>query len=369
VFSLFDTKLRAVTTIQPARAGQLRIYSCGPDVHGPARLSDLKPFLLGDLIRRNGERHGLSVVACQAVPDIRRPAGEDTVQAGEEAFLADCAVLNIAPPDYLIRASESVGLAIDLIGRLIEAGHAYAEGGSVYFDVRSFPGYGDISGNRASPDGGRPLWHGAQQDEEPAFDAPWGSGFPVWAAVCSAVSAKYLGKVIDLHAGGVDLLFPHHEDERACCDSAAGREVFSHWVHAERLLFEDGEPTVADLAGRGLDPLAARLALLRDSYREKQDLTWEGLGAADAELRHMRELVADWANEPSKPMCAEYWASISGALDDDLDTPSALSALRDLAADREPPAGSKFETFAAADRVLALDLVRLVGRPAASRPG
>jgi cysteinyl-tRNA synthetase len=358
VFSLFDTKLRAVTTIQPARAGQLRIYSCGPDVSETPHLGDLRPFLLCDLIRRNGERHGLSVIACQAVPDSA---------VDHAGFLADCAALNIAPPDYPARASESAGLAIDLIGGLIESGHAYAEGGSVYFDVRSFPGYGDISGSRGLPPGGRPLWLGAQQGEDLTFDAPWGSGSPVWAAVCSATSTKFLGKVIDLHTGGVDLLVPHHEDERAFCNAATGREVFSHWVHAERLLFVDGEPTIADLAERGLDPLAARLALLRHSHREKQDLTWEGLSAADAELRRTREQVADWANEPSRPMCAEYWASISGALDDDLDTPSALNALHDLAADREVPAGSKFETFAAADRVLALDLVRLVGQPAASR--
>ncbi len=355
MFSLFDTKLRAVTTIRPARAGQLRIYSCGPDVSAPAHLGDLRPFLLCDLIRRNGERHGLSVIACQAVPVTGRPADHD-------AFLADCAALNIAPADFAPRGSEPVGLVIDLIARLINAGNARAADGSVYFDTASFPGYGAISGNRALPRADRPLWHRAADDGELTCDAPWGSGVPSWPAVCAATSAEYLGKVIDLHTGSVDLLFPHHEDERACSDLAAGREVFGHWVHAERLLFEDGEPAVADLAGRGLDPLAARLALLQHSYREKQALTWENLSAADAELRQLREQVANWANEPSRPMCAEYWASISGAFDDDLDTPSALRALRELAADREPPAGSKFETFAAADRVLALDLVRLVGQ-------
>ncbi len=354
MFSLFDTKLRAVTTVQPTRAGQLRVYSCGPDLSAPPGLGDLRPFLLCDLIRRNGERHGLSVIACQAAPDGA---------AHHDAFLAGCAALNIAPPDYASGAIESVGLVIDLIARLIDTGHAHAaDDGSVYLDVSSFSGYGAISGHCAPPDGDRPLWRGAPPGSQPAAEAPWGSGFPAWPAVCAATSAEYLGNVIDLHTGSVDLLFPHHEDERACCDSAAGREVFRHWVHAERLLFEDGDPTIADLEQRGLDPLAARLALLRHGYREKQALTWEGIGAADAELGRLREQVADWANEPSRPMCAEYWAGISGALDDDLDTPSALRGLRALAEDREIPAGSKFETFAAADRVLALDLVRLVGR-------
>lgn len=357
MLSLFDTKLREVTPVRPARAGQLRVYNCVPDVSGPARLRAMRALLLSDLIKRNGERHGLSVIVCQAAPEIGRAAGES-------AFRADCAALNIAPPDFAPGASESVGLVIGLISRLIDAGQAHAaQAGSVYFDVASFPGYGAISGSSSVPAGDRPLWHGAPDSQEQAFDAPWGSGLPAGPAVCSAVSAKYLGTVIDVHAGDVDLLVPHHEDERAFSDAAAGREVFSHWVHAERLQFEDTEPAVADLAGHGLDPLAARLAILRHSYRKRQDLTWEALRSAHTQLRHLREQVADWANEPSEPMCAEYWARISGAFDDDLDTPSALDALQELAADSAVPAGSKFETFAAADRVLALDLVSLVGRP------
>jgi cysteinyl-tRNA synthetase len=357
VFSLFDTKLREVTAIRPARTGQLRVYNCLPEPSGPVRLGDLRSLLLCDLIKRNGERHGLSVIVCQAVPDIGRPVDES-------AFLAGCAALNIAPPDFAPLSSESVSLVISLISKLIDAGHAHAaESGAVYFDAGTFPGYGAISGQEL-PAGARPLWHGAPDGTEQTFDAPWGSGVPAGPAVCSATSAKYLGHVIDLHTGRIDLLVPDHEDERAFCDSAAGREVFGHWVHAERLQFEGTDPVIADLSGRGLDPLAARLALLGHGYRKQQELTWDELRAADAELRQRREQVADWANEPSKPMCAEYSAGIFGAFDDDLDTPSALRALRELAADGEVPAGSKFETFAAADRVLALDLVSLVGRPA-----
>jgi len=120
---------------------------------------------------------------------------------------------------------------------------------------------------------------------------------------------------------------------------------------------------LSDVTGRGLDPLAVRLAFLDHRYRQQMNLTWETLTAADGKVRRWREQVADWANEPSKPMCADYWARITGALDDDLDTPAALRALRELARDSGIPAGSKFETFAAADRVLALDLVSLVGQP------
>jgi cysteinyl-tRNA synthetase len=185
------------------------------------------------------------------------------------------------------------------------------------------------------------------------------------------MSLRFLGEVIDIHTGGIDLRFPHHEDERAQSNSVTGRDVVQHWVHCEHVLFEGRKMAkstgnvvlLADLAARGMDPLAARLAFLEHRYRQQLNLTWETLTAADGTLRRWRELVADWADEPSRPMCADHWTQISAALDDDLDTPLALRTLRTLATDGDIPAGSKFETFASADRVLGLDLVRLIGRP------
>jgi cysteinyl-tRNA synthetase len=142
-------------------------------------------------------------------------------------------------------------------------------------------------------------------------------------------------------------------------------------VHGEHVLFEGRKMAkstgnvvlLSDVAGHGLDPLAARLAFLEHRYRQQMNLTWETLTAADGTVRRWREQVADWADEPSKPMCADYSSRLADALDDDLDTPAALRVLRELAKDPEIPAGSKFETFASADRVLGLDLVSLVGRP------
>jgi cysteinyl-tRNA synthetase len=412
VFRLYDTRLRAVTDIQLARPGQLRMYSCGPTVYRPAHLGNLRAYLLPDLIRRNAERHRLSVVVCQNITDVGHlvddddsdPGGADKILAEatatgttaqqlarrhEEAFRADCAALNMLPPDFAPRASESIGLMIDMIGSLIAAEHAYpVEGGSVYFDARSFADYGAISGNRL--DSLRPgyrsegevdarkrfhadwaLWKEAPAGRELTWPSPWGTGFPGWHTECSAMSLQFLGTAIDIHTGGIDLRFPHHEDERAQSNSVTGREVVRHWVHCEHLLFEGRKMAkstgnavlLADLAARGLDPLAARLAFLEHRYRQQLNLTWDTLIAADGTLRRWRELVADWADEPSRPMCADYWTRISAALDDDLDTPVALRTLRTLAADPEIPAGSKFETFASADRVLGLDLVRLVGRP------
>jgi cysteinyl-tRNA synthetase len=414
VFSLYDTRLRGVTRVEPARPGQLRMYACGPTVYRFAHVGNMRTFLLPDLIRRNADRQGLSVIVCQNITDVGHladdaeidPAGEDKILAQaraegksaldiarfyERAFRADCLALNIAPPDYAPRASESIELMISMIGKLIETGHAYPAGnGSVYFDARSVPDYGVLSGNRLDElrpghrfDGGVDenkrfhadwaLWKGAPSGRELTWATPWGTGFPGWHTECSAMSLKFLGDVIDIHTGGIDLRFPHHEDERAQSNALAGHEVVRHWVHGEHVLFEGRKMAkstgnvvlLSDVTERGLDPLAVRLAFLEHRYRQQMNLTWDTLTAADGTVRRWREQVADWANEPSEPIAAPYWDRIITSLDDDLDTPAALRALRELAKDPGIPAGSKFETFSAADRVLALDLVSLVGR---SRP-
>jgi cysteinyl-tRNA synthetase len=412
VFRLYDTRLRSIVDIRPARPGQLRMYACGPTVYRYAHVGNMRTFMLPDLIRRNAERQGLSVVVCQNITDVGHLAddaesddtGEDKILAQaraegktaldvarfyEDAYRADSVALNIPPPDFEPRASESIGLMTDMIAKLIDTGHAYAtDSGSVYFDARSVPDYGALSGNRLDElkPGDRSadevaaekrfhadwaLWKSAPPERDLTWAAPWGTGFPGWHTECSAMSLKFLGDVIDIHTGGIDLRFPHNEDERAQSNALAGHDVVQHWVHGEHVLFEGRKMAkstgnvvlLSDLARGGLDPLAARLAFLEHRYRQQMNLTWETLTAADGTVRRWRERVADWADEPSRPMCAEYWSRLTGALDDDLDTPAALRVLRELAKDPEIPAGSKFETFSSVDRVLGLDLVSLVGRP------
>src|ERR1022692_1565032 len=417
MFRLYDTRTRQVGQISPPSRGLLRMYSCGPTVYRYAHLGNLRAYLLPDLIRRVAERHGLTVVSCQNITDVGHlaedgqldPGGEDKIIAQaraegrtaleiarcyEDAFAADCLALNIRPADFTPRASESIGPMIDMIAKLIDSGHAYvADGGNVYFDARSFPGYGELSGN--SLDQLRPghrsggatdprkrfhadwaLWKGAPEGRELTWTAPWGTGFPGWHTECSAMSLHFLGEVIDIHTGGIDLRFPHHEDERAQSESVTGHAVVRHWVHGEHLLFEGRKMAkstrnvvlASDVAGRGLDPLALRLALLEHRYRQQMNLTWDIVQAADVTLRRWRQRVADWAESPSKPMCAQYVSDITGAFDDDLDTPAALRGMRALEKDAEIPPGSKFETFAHADRLLGLDLARDVGRPRAATP-
>jgi cysteinyl-tRNA synthetase len=387
VFQLYDTRTRQAEPIQPAGGRMLRIYTCGPVADRGAHVGDLRPYLLADLIRRHAEhRLRLTVLAVQDIADVGHP-GQDGARENERAFLADCSALNLRPAETSPRASDGIGLTIDMISALVEAGHAYPAGdGSVYFDARSFPGYGELSGDHlAEPRPGDPagetedqkrspadwmLWTGTAPGHEPAWPAPWGTGYPVRSAQCSALSLHYLGDVIEVHTGGIDLCFPHHEDERAESDSVTGHEVVRHWIHGEHLLF-DGQVMagsagnvvlLSDLADRGLDPLALRLALLEHPYRQQMNLTWDALNAADRALRRWRELVAEWASSPSKAMCAEVTGQIAAAFDDDLDTPAALRALRSLEEDRQIPPGSKFETFVYTDQLLGLDLAREIGR-------
>src|SRR4051794_23641051 len=413
---LTDTRTRQVEDIVPARPGELRMYTCGPTVYRYAHVGNMRAYLLSDLIRRVAELHGLRVTVAQNITDVGHladdaeidPSGEDKVLAQaraegrsafdiarfyEAAFHEDCSALNIRPADANPRASECIPQMIELISTLIDSGNAYAAAdGSVFFDARSFPSYGEISGNklddlrpghRVDPETGGAkrfhadwaLWKSAGANREMVWQSPWGYGFPGWHIECSVMSLEHLGDDIDIHTGGIDLRFPHHEDERAQSNTAAGKDVVRHWVHAEHLLADGRKMSkstgnvirLEDVSARGLDPLAVRLFFLTGRYRQQMNLTWDALTAADRRLARWRAKVAEWADSPSVALPREQVDAVVAAFDDDLDTPTALVLLDRLAKDETVAAGAKFEAFAYLDRVLGLDLVRDVGRaPAAA---
>ncbi|MFI7617972.1 cysteine--tRNA ligase [Nonomuraea terrae] len=412
---IYDTRARQVEEIEADRA--VRMYTCGPTVYRHAHVGNLRTYVLSDLIRRVLERRRVRVVACRNITDVGHlvedPSGdgegtdEDKVVAQaraegrsarelarfyEDAFVADTAALNLRPPEHAPRASETVDLMIELIAQLVERGHAYTvPDGSVFFDVQSFPSYGEVSGNRL--DALRPahrieavdprkrfhadwaLWKPG--DGELTWDAPWGRGFPGWHVECSAMSLRFLGPRFDLHTGGIDLRFPHHEDERAQSNAATGHEVVRHWVHGEHLLFDGRKMAkstgnvvlLSDVVAAGLDPLAVRLAFLEHRYRQQLNLTWDTLRAADRTVRRWRARVAEWSESPSAPMATAYAERVEAAFDDDLDTPSALRILRELERDESVAPGAKLETFLHLDQVLALDLSSEIGKPRVLPPG
>jgi cysteinyl-tRNA synthetase len=281
--------------------------------------------------------------------------------------------------DAYPRASESIDLMQLMIAELIEKGFAYiGEDKSVYFDSQQFEGYGEISGNKLDSlkpghryeyhnDGAKrfhadwALWKAAGERSEMIWDSPWGPGFPGWHIECSAMSMKLLNQHVDVHVGGIDLRFPHHENERAQSNAVIGREAVDLWVHGEHLLFEGKKMSkssgnvvlVGDIIARGIDPLALRLCFLENRYRSQMDLTWNSINAAHETLKRWRSKMSSWGESSSLAIDTE----IESAFNNDLDTPKAILRLREI---EKANIENKRELFMYADQVLGLDLNRPV---------
>ena len=397
MLKLYETRSREVLPIA-GRDGTLKMYCCGPTVYRDAHVGNLRTFLLSDLISRAAALSGLNVTLIQNITDVGHMANdlEDKILAQsksesldpfliarkyEERFHLDLQRLNIQPADLYPRASESISLMISAIEKLIDNGFAYvATDGNVYFDAQSFPSYGAISGNRLdslkpghryeySEDGAKrfhadwALWKLARDRTEMIWPTPWGDGFPGWHIECSAMSLEYLGETIDLHVGGIDLRFPHHENERAQSNALTGSETVTHWIHGEHLLFEGRKMSksagnvllLQDVINRGLDPLAARLAFLENRYRSQMDLTWESLEAAHVTLRRWRTLVQ--SGQPNGELIADQ--DFLSAINADLDTPRGLIRLRAIEKSATLTAAEKAAIFRFADQILGLDLSRI----------
>ena len=397
MLKLYETRAREVLPIE-GRDGTLKVYCCGPTVYRDAHVGNLRTFLLSDLISRAATLSGLKVTLVQNITDVGHMANdlEDKILAQsksesldpfliarkyEERFHLDLKRLNIQPADLYPRASENIVLMVSAIEKLIAEGFAYvATDGNVYFDAQSFPTYGAISGNRLdslkpghryeySEDGAKrfhadwALWKLARDRTEMIWPTPWGDGFPGWHIECSAMSIEYLGQNIDLHVGGIDLRFPHHENERAQSNALTGGETVTHWIHGEHLLFEGRKMSksagnvllLQDIIDRGLDPLAARLAFLENRYRSQMDLTWASLDAAHVTLRRWRMLVQ--SGQPHSEMIADQ--DFLAAIYADLDTPRALQRLRVVEKSADLTPVEKAGIFRFADQILGLDLERV----------
>jgi cysteinyl-tRNA synthetase len=298
----------------------------------------------------------------------------------EERFHQDLSHLNIIAAAMYPRASESIELMHEMIAALINKGSAYvAEDDCVYFDAQSFPGYGQISGNRLDSlkpgnryeyveDGAKKfhadwaLWKAAGNRKEMIWDSPWGPGFPGWHIECSAMSLKFLHGHVNVHVGGIDLRFPHHENERAQSNAITGNESVDLWVHGEHLLFEGrkmsksaGNVVLLDaVIARGFDPLSLRLCFLENRYRSQMDLSWQSISAAHETIKRWRGKIATWG----VPKNLIEDAAVLGFLENDLETPRVITYLRAIEKDRNLSHTEKANAFLYADQVLGLELSR-----------
>jgi cysteinyl-tRNA synthetase len=403
---LYNTLTRELDELVPVHDGHVSMYTCGPTVYRYAHLGNLRTFMLGDLIRRALEFEGYRVTQIMNITDVGHMTDESSPEAVDkmllavedeglqpleiaqkyaDAVFAEAAAVGIRPADEYPKATEHIPEMIELTQTLIDRGHAYVvDSGSVYFDVTSFPGYGKLSGNtlehlreghrdlETDPAKRHPvdfaLWKSAGPGRLMKWDSPWGAGFPGWHVECSAMSMKYLGDRFDIHTGGSDLRFPHHEDEIAQSEAAVGHEVVSIWVHGGHLR-QSGQKIakstgnvvrVEDLAAHGIDPLSFRWLTFQTRYRSEMDFTWDAMEAADAKVKQLRRRMAEWgpAADRLSGAARAYDVRFRDAVASDLDMPAAVVVVNEVASASDVTDGEKYALLASWDAVLGLDLER-----------
>jgi cysteinyl-tRNA synthetase len=369
-FRLHDTAARTVRDFQPVTPGRASVYLCGATVQGTPHLGHLRSAVCFDILVRWLEASGYEVTYCRNVTDIDdkilRAAAQEGLpwwalaERNLRAFTDAYDLLGCRPPDVQPRATGHIPQMIELIERLIERGHAYPAGGDVYFDVRTDPGYGDLSGQRLAEM--RPaedadaalkrdphdfvLWKGAKPGE-PSWRTPWGPGRPGWHLECSAMSTYYLGSTFDIHGGGIDLIFPHHENERAQ-SSTAGDRFARYWVHhglvvlsGRKVSKSEGRALAAAEALTQVRPQELRYYLGQAHYRSPLEYSQEALEEAVAAYQRIERFVARaehavisrdghlprLLDAPGAAPTASLPLSFVAAMDEDLGIPAALAAV------------------------------------------
>ncbi|MBI3342308.1 cysteine--tRNA ligase [Candidatus Curtissbacteria bacterium] len=385
---IYNHLAHKVENFEPIEPNQVGLYTCGPTVYDFVHIGNWRTYVFEDILKRVLQFNEHNVVHVMNFTDIDdkiiKRAKEQNVeftkltQKYEEAFREDLGKLNILPADFYTRATEYIAQMIELIERLLKKGAAYKAEDGIYFSVEKFPDYGKLSGlskgnlkkgARVNDDlydkeawSDFALWK-FEKPGEPSWEAPFGRGRPGWHIECSAMSIDKLGEHFDIHCGGIDLLFPHHENEIAQAEAATGAKFVNYWVEGEHLLV-DGEKMskslnnfykLSDIVAKGFDPLALRYLFMTAHYRSKLNFTWESLEAVQSALDNIRDLVASSKEDGVGEVNADHFREFSNAVGDDLNMPRAIAALwsllkSDLAHD------SKYATILKFDQILGLEL-------------
>ena len=410
MLSIYNTLTKTVEEIRPIVPGRVTMYTCGPTVYRYAHIGNLRTYLMADWIRRILEADGNEVYHIKNITDVGHMRQELAEAGGDKMIMAALAEgkslqeigefyadwfwkdeerTNIKPAHVFPWASHHIPEMLDMVGKLMNHGKAYEAGGNIYFDVNSYPEYGKLSRNfggdllegvRAEADPLKhdardfTLWKAAEPGRDVKWDSPWGEGFPGWHIECSAMAHKYLGEHFDIHTGGVDNVFPHHEDEIAQSEGTFGQQHVNYWVHGQHLLADGAKMAksagnvflIEDLVVRGFDPLAFRYLCMTVRYRHRMNFTFTSLRAAEKALTGLRNRLWTWRNAsgngwgqytPSGD--AEVWRKrFWDAVHNDLDLPTALAITWEMARSELSP-GDKVDLLLDFDRVFGLDLAQV----------
>jgi len=367
----FNTLSRQLEEFEPIDEGKARIYTCGPTVYDFPHIGNYRTFLFEDVLRRTLGLFGFEVTQVQNLTDVDdrtiQRANENGVSLREftdryaTAFFEDLATLGVEPAEHYPRATEYVPQMVEIIKRLEAGGHTYRSDGSIYYRISTFAPYGKLSGIRPEKNlaGARidvddyekedardfVLWK-APKEGEPVWETDLGPGRPGWHIECSAMAMALLGETFDIHCGGVDNIFPHHENEIAQSEGATGCEFARYWLHGEHLVVE-GEKmakrvgnffTLRDLVEKGFDPLVVRYLLISVPYRQRLNFTFDGLHAAEQAIDRITNTLRRLENTPpaagdgdlGQDAVDQFYQDFREALSDDLNTARALAALHSL---------------------------------------
>jgi cysteinyl-tRNA synthetase len=370
----YNTLTQQVEDFQPHSGNRVRMYTCGPTVYNYVHIGNLRTFTFQDILRRWLRYRGYELDHVMNITDVedkiirnalaQNKTIHEYTSVYEKAFLEDIATLRLERPERIVRATEHIDEMAAAIQKLTDAGYTYESDGSIYYRIAKFPKYGnlshnDFSGIRAGArvdvdeydkDDARDfvLWK-ARKENEPAWETPLGAGRPGWHIECSVMSMKYLGETLDIHTGGVDLIFPHHENEIAQSEALTGKTFVRYWLHAEHLNIDSQKMsksagniyTLRELLAEGFQPEAIRFFLASVPYRKKLNFTFDALKAAATAVERLRNFklrldsgqFPEGASEQLSRRAATAREQFDAALDDDLNTAEALAAIFEFVRD------------------------------------
>lgn len=392
MLKLYNTLTRKKQVFKPLKKGHVGMYVCGPTVYNYVHIGNLRAYFFGDILRRYLKFSKFSVKEVMNITDVDDKTIRDSQKKGkslkeftrfyEKAFLDDLKSMNIEKPDVLPRATEHIKEMVSLIKKLLDKGIAYKTDDGIYFSIDKFKNYGKLSkikikelkagaSERVAKDeydkksiNDFALWKFyTKEDGDVFWKTSLGKGRPGWHIECSAMSSKYLGESFDIHTGGVDLIFPHHENEIAQSEAANNKPFVKYWMHNEWVLVNGKKMSKSlgnfyklnDIVDKGFSPIDLRYFFLSKIYRQKLNFTWENLETAKKSIQRLKENIASIKDDGK--VNKKYLGEFEKAMDDDLNTANALQVLWKLVRDKK--AFGKIKTLKKMDEVFGLKLFNM----------